>query len=356
MTAPAERLTEDHVYLSAYLAPFAQFLSDPRVTEVMVNRPGEAFLELAGGTMQRVAAPGVDDVLLARLAGQIARFSRQAISREHPLLAATLPSGERVQLVGPPATRRHWAMAIRRHVEADLGIADFAGPDGFASVGVWNEASLSETDAALLHLLERRDLARFFSLAVKAKKTMLVSGGTSTGKTSLLNALLRLAPAGERLIAVEDAAEIKLGHVNAVGLIAVKGDTGEARVDIDDLLAAALRMRPDRIILGELRGREAATFLRAINTGHPGSITTIHADSPHGAFEQIALMALQAGLPLSRVETIAYVRSIIDIVVQVGRRDGGRRITQVSFSPPGMLNMESPRSAQLAPVHQMKFK
>lgn len=335
MSAAAEALSEDHVYLSAYLQPFSPFLSDPRVTEVMVNRPGEVFLETAEGRIRRVAAPGVDDTLISRLAAQIARVSRQAISREHPLLAATLPSGERVQIVGPPATRKHWAMAIRRHVECDLTIDDFAGPDGFASVGVWREATLSETDAALLHLLELRDLARFFSLAVKARKTMLLSGGTSTGKTSLLNALLRLAPSHERLIAVEDAAEIRLSHANAIGLIAVKGETGEARVDVDDLLAAALRMRPDRIILGELRGREAATFLRAINTGHPGSITTIHADSPHGAFEQIALMALQAGLPLTRIETIAYVRSIIDIVVQVGRRDGARRIVEVSFDPRG---------------------
>lgn len=335
MTAAAQKVGEDHVYLSAYLEPFARFLSDPRVTEVMVNRPGEAFLELAGGAMRRVEAPGIDDVLLARLAGQIARVSRQAISREHPLLSATLPSGERVQIVGPPATRRHWAIAIRRHVEAELSVEDFAGPEGFSAVEVWRDAALSETDSALLHLLERRDLARFFSLAVKAKKTMLISGGTSTGKTSLLNALLRFAPSAERIITVEDAAEIRLSHANAVGLIAVKGETGEARVDVDDLLAASLRMRPDRIILGELRGREAAAFLRAINTGHPGSITTIHADSPNGAFEQIALMALQAGLPLSRGETIAYVRSIIDIAVQVGRRDGARRITQIAFDPPG---------------------
>lgn len=336
MSAAREATGDDHVYLSAFLAPFAAFLKDPRVTEVLVNRPGEVFLEIAGGAMARVEAPGIDDTLLQRLAGQVARVNRQAVSREHPLLTATLPSGDRIQMAGPPATRKHWALAIRRHVAAELDIADFAGPNGFDGVEVRRDEAISETNAALLHLLDRRDLARFFSLAVKSRKTMLISGGTSTGKTSLLNAMLRLAPAEERLITVEDAAEIRLSHQNAVSLIAVRGETGEARVGVEDLLAASLRMRPDRIILGELRGPEAATFLRAINTGHPGSITTIHADSPGGAFEQIALMALQSGLPLSRTETIAYIKSIIDIVVQVERRDGMRRISRVAFD--SMLN------------------
>lgn len=336
MSAARQAAGDDHVYLSAFLAPFAAFLKDPRVTEVLVNRPGEVFLEIAGGAMARVEAPEIDDTLLQRLAGQVARVNRQAVSREHPLLTATLPSGDRIQMAGPPATRKHWALAIRRHVAVELDIADFAGPNGFDGVEVRRDEALSETNAALLHLLDRRDLARFFSLAVKSRKTMLISGGTSTGKTSLLNAMLRLAPAEERLITVEDAAEIRLSHQNAVSLISVRGETGEARVGVEDLLAASLRMRPDRIILGELRGPEAATFLRAINTGHPGSITTIHADSPGGAFEQIALMALQAGLPLSRSETIAYIKSIIDIVVQVERRDGMRRISRVAFD--SMLN------------------
>jgi type IV secretion system protein VirB11 len=118
-------------------------------------------------------------------------------------------------------------------------------------------------------------------------------------------------------------------------MIAVRGPLGEARITIDELLNAALRMRPDRIILGELRGPEAATFLRAINTGHPGSITTIHADSPRGAFEQIALMALQAGLPLSRQETIDYVRGVIDIGVHMSREGGARRIAEIAFAPEG---------------------
>ena len=143
--------------------------------------------------------------------------------------------------------------------------------------------------------------------------TILISGGTSSGKTTFLNALLREIPEHERVILVEDTPEIRLGNRNGVGLIAVKGETGEARVTTDDLLQAALRLRPDRIVLGELRGGEAVSFLRAINTGHPGSFSTIHANSPCGALEQLALMVMQSGLGLSRLDTIAYVRSVVDL-------------------------------------------
>ncbi len=337
-TTEPQDLNDEHVYLTAFLKPLEKWLRHERVAEIFINRPGEFWVEIAGGAMQRVASPEITDQHVQRLAAQIARFNRQAINREHPVLAASLPGGERVQIVGPPATRRHWVMAIRRPVVARLGLSDFAGRDNFGGVALADERRLSDRDAALLKLLEARRIPEFLDFAVKSKKTILISGGTSTGKTSLLNSLLKSVPADERLITVEDTAEMTLDHANAVGLIAVKGDLGEARIGIDDLLNASLRLRPDRIILGELRGREAVTFLRAINTGHPGSITTIHADSPHGAFEQIALMALQAGMPLTRLETIDYVRSIIDIAVHVVREGGSRRISDIMFTPAGAEN------------------
>ncbi|NWG93382.1 MAG: P-type DNA transfer ATPase VirB11 [Parvularculaceae bacterium] len=336
----AERpdVVDEHVYLTAFLKPVEKWLRHERVAEIFVNRPGEFWVEVAGGAMQRVSSPDITDQHIQRLAAQIARFNRQAINREHPVLAASLPGGERVQIVGPPATRRHWAMAIRRPVVSHLSLSDFSGGDDFGKVALADERRLSARDAALLKLLRARRIPEFLDFAVKAKKTILISGGTSTGKTSLLNSLLKSVPAHERLITVEDTAEMTLEHENSVGLIAVKGDLGEARIGVDDLLNASLRLRPDRIILGELRGREAVTFLRAINTGHPGSITTIHADSPHGAFEQIALMALQAGMPLTRLETIDYVRSIIDIAVHVVREGGARRIAEIMFTPQGGEN------------------
>ncbi|HBK91777.1 MAG TPA: P-type DNA transfer ATPase VirB11 [Parvularcula sp.] len=337
--APDLAATESHdVYLAAFLKPLENWLRHERVAEIFINRPGEFWVEATGGAMSRVAAPEITDAHVQRLAAQIARVNAQAINREQPVLAASLPGGERVQIVGPPATRRHWAMAIRRSAAARLALEDFAGGDAFGGVILSNERTLSAIDTKLLSLLEARRIPEFLALSVRAKKSILISGGTSTGKTSLLNALIATIPPAERLITVEDTPEISLDHANAVGLIAVKGNLGESRIGIDDLLNASLRLRPDRIILGELRGAEAATFLRAINTGHPGSITTIHADSPHGAFEQIALMALQAGLPLARRETIDYVRSIIDIAVHVTRDGGRRRIAEIMFDPAARMS------------------
>jgi type IV secretion system protein VirB11 len=322
-----------HVYLNMFLQPLGRWLQEPSVRELFVNRPGEVWVERDGGAIEKRLAAEVTDQLVQRLAAQIARVNRQAINAEHPLLSAALPSGERVQVVAPPATRRHWAMAIRRPSPTRLSLADFGGEDGFESVETGGGRRVTATDAELMRLLDEKRVDAFLARAVAARKTILISGGTSTGKTSLLNALLGSVPSDERIVAVEDAAEIALAHENAVGLIAVRGELGEARIGVDDLLAAALRMRPDRIILGELRGPETAAFLRAINTGHPGSISTIHADSPHGAFEQIALLALQSGLPLDRRETIDYARAIVDVVVQVERRAGRRRISEISFAP-----------------------
>ena len=142
--------------------------------------------------------------------------------------------------------------------------------------------------------------------------------------------MLREIPKEERVVLVEDTAELKLHGANGVGLLAVKGELGEAKVSANDLVQAALRLRPDRIVLGELRGNEAVSFLRAINTGHPGSFSTVHANSPRGALEQIALMVMQSGIGLSRSETMEYAASVIDTVVQLDKADGHRGIAAIA--------------------------
>lgn len=316
MTAAVHALG-DSVFLNAYLAPFKPWLDREDVTEIIVNRPGELWIEAAGGGgMERVELHTVDDRHIGRLAEQIARATHQGINRQEPLLAATLPDGARVQFVAPSATRDHWAMAIRRHRLVDLPLSDYdQGP-------LTPPAAPPPPDPVTQPI-------DFLRHAVRTRRTIMVSGGTSTGKTTFLNSLLREVPDQERIILVEDTPEIRLRSANGVGLVAVKGDTGEARVTIEDLLQAALRLRPDRIVLGELRGREAVSFLRAINTGHPGSLTSIHANSPSGALEQLALMVMQAGLGLSRADTIAYARLMIDIIVQLDRVDGRRRISAI---------------------------
>jgi len=301
---------QTHVFLSAYLGLLGPWLEREDITELLVNRPGELWVEGEAG-MERHVLPALDARFIRRLAEQIARVSNQGVNREQPLLAATLPDGARVQIVAPTATRGDWALAIRRHRLLERPL------DSYGHTLVAGQPPLPPFGAGGDPIVYLRD-------AVRQRRTILISGGTSTGKTTFLNALLGEIGAYERLVLVEDTPEIRLPVANGVGLVAVKGTLGEARVTSDDLVQAALRLRPDRIVLGELRGAEVVSFLRAINTGHPGSFATIHANSPRGALEQLVLMVMQAGLGLGRDDTLAYARTVIDIVVQLDR-SGGRR-------------------------------
>lgn len=326
------------VYLSTFLAPLLPFLDRDDVTDLYVNQPGELWLETSNGTELHVV-PGLDEASLWRLARQIAATSDQGISREHPLLAATLPDGSRIQICAPPATRSAIAVAIRKHNVPDLRLADYLSAGAFSRVG---EAAISENavNRSLSSLLNAGNIMDFLAAAVRARKTIVVGGGTGTGKTTFLNALLKEAPPDERLILIEDTPEIQLSHKNAVGLVAVRGRLGEAEVSPADLVEAALRLKPDRIIMGEIRGAEAMSWLRAVGTGHPGSITTVHANSTSGISEQLALMALMSGVELRRSELIDYIRDIVDIFIQVGRHDGARLITEIEFSGNAGANLE----------------
>lgn len=316
------------VYLDAYLAPLAAWLEREDVTDLMVNRPGEVWIETASGAIAREAAPQITEVALSRLARQIAATSHQGVNREQPLLSAALPDGARVQVVAPPATRDGLILAVRKHVISDLSLDELDRGGLFAPPTAANAAA---ADAELEALLDRGETAAFLKLAVRRRKTIVISGGAGAGKTTLLNALVKEIDPAERLVAIEDAPEIRLERPNAVGLIAVRGDQGEARVDADDLLRASLRLRPDRILLGELRGPEAFAFLRAVNSGHPGSITTVHADSGEGALNQIALLALTSGLDLGWSQLETYVGQVIDVVVQLERAGGRRGVAEVRF-------------------------
>lgn len=317
------------VYLASYLRPLAPFFERRDVTDIYVNAPGEVWIETIGGAAECHHVAALDEVTLVRLARQIAALAHQGVSREHPLLSAALPDGTRVQVIGPPATRGGVALAFRKQVSADLGLDDYTANGAFAETRRSTRPVPREDDAELAALLESSDVAAMLRAAVLGRRNILVSGGTSSGKTTFLNALLREVPLHERLILIEDTPELQLPHPNALGLLAARSALGEARVTADDLLGAALRMRPDRIILGELRGEEAYAFLRAVNSGHPGSMTSVHADSAAAAVEQIALLVLQRGTRLSRADVSHYVRSTIDVFVQLGRTGGKRRVTEV---------------------------
>lgn len=315
-------MSAELVYLGSYLEPFTPYLTRGDVTDIYVNRPGELWIETLGGVPERIEAPALTRVALTRLAKQIAALSAQGINRQRPLLSASLPDGARVQIVLPPATRGEVAFAIRRHVMAEMSLDDYTNP-AVQFDDVTSPSGSAEIEPG------QDDLANRLRAAVRTRRNILISGGTSVGKTTFLNALLREIPPDERLILIEDTPELRMTHANAVGLLAARGEQGEAEVTAEDLLIASLRMRPDRIILGEMRGREALTFLRAINTGHPGSISTIHADSPERAIDQLVLLVLQAGTRMEWEDVACYVRRSVDMIVQLKRSHGVRSIEQI---------------------------
>jgi type IV secretion system protein VirB11 len=313
------------VYLQSYLQPLRPWLDADDVTEILVNRAGEIWIERAGASiMERYDVPELDISLLTRLSQQIARSSFQGINRQTPLLSATLPGGIRVQIIAPPATRSGFAVAFRKHILTDIDVRQF-----LSQTCVTQSSCIADDKQHMQRLASDRDIATLLDFVIARRKTVLISGGTSSGKTTLLNALIKDIPQNERLVVIEDTPELKLSHPNSVGLVAVAGNQGEALVTTDDLMRASLRMRPDRLIVGELRGPEVITFLRAINTGHPGSFASIHASSTQGALEQVSLMCLQAGLGLSRDDTLNYTRKMIDVVIQLRRNSGQRFLEDI---------------------------
>jgi len=322
----------DKVFLQRYLDIFKVYLDDPEIAEICVNRSGELWIERIGNpSMEKIDCADITKDHMMRLARQIANTTGQAINLQNPLLSASLPTGERVQVIMPPATLNGIVFSIRKQVVKDMDLADYAAAGAFEAVDWVTDSDLKPHDAQLRALAEQKNFYQFIALAAKSKKNIIISGGTSTGKTTLLNAILKEIDPKERIITIEDTPEIKPIHQNHVPLLASKGEQGIAEVTIQSLLEASLRLRPDRILLGELRGKEAYTFLRAVNTGHPGSITTVHADTPHGAFKQIALMVMQANLGLQNDQIMDYIRSIVDVVVQLKRIGGKRIISEVWY-------------------------
>lgn len=330
-TAIATGPAEVGVYLRSSLAPLADIIARPDVTDIYVNRPGEMWIETAGGAVERQENADLDETVLIRLARQVAALTHQGISREHPLLSAVLPDGSRIQIVAPPATRGPLALAIRKHVAAQLTLKDYDSAGAFGDTVACEIKEQRSLPPSVTTAVQQGQLSAALAEGVRQRLNILVSGGTSTGKTTFLNALIREIPDDERLITIEDTQELCIDQANHVGLIAVRGSLGEAQVSADDLVSASLRMRPDRIILGELRGKEALAFLRAINSGHPGSMTTIHADSPEAAIEQLVLLALETGTTLTRDDVRHYVAQTIDLFVQLGRVGGKRSVERIAL-------------------------
>ena len=317
--------------LNAELRTIKEFLSGDNVTEVSINRPGEIFIE-ASGEITRHEAPELTYDKLHSLATLIASSNGQSINEQKPMLSGSLPDGERIQIVIPPCVEPgNICMSIRKPSGISFSLDDYKQAGAFDSVKVSDGLELTENDRELSQLLKNNQLAEFVEKAVLYKKNIVVSGGTSTGKTTFGNALIDVIPDHERLITIEDTRETVLKQANRVHLLCSKGGQGTALVDVQDLLEACLRLRPDRLLLSELRGKEAFSFLRAVNTGHSGSITTLHADTPKGAYEQLVLMVTQAGLGLQREEILEYIHSVVEVVIQLKRVNGKRQISEIYF-------------------------
>jgi type IV secretion system protein VirB11 len=325
----------DRSALELTLRPLRRLLDDSSITELCINRPAEIFLERSTGWEKR-ALPFADAAWCYRLAKLIANATHQRIDAESPLLSATLPTGERAQLVLPPATTDGCVSITLRRPSTHTWTLDELSLRGTldATRIAGSDPDQNPVDATLHDLLQARDYVTFLRTAVRARKNILISGATGSGKTTWTKALIGEIPPDERLITIEDARELDLAkHPNHVRLYYSKDVQGLAKVTPKQLLECCLRMKPDRILLAELRGEEAFHYLRNVNSGHPGSITSIHAPSCAGALEQLALLVKEstAGRDLSRSDIHALLRQSIDIGIQVGVEAGRRVIREIAL-------------------------
>jgi type IV secretion system protein VirB11 len=321
--------------LSLTLRALRPLLSHRDVMELCINRPNEAFVETSAGWRQEHLA-FADFDWCTRLAKLVANSTQQRVDAAAPLLSASLPTGERVQIVMPPATTAGCvAISIRRPAHQIWSIEELAARGIFRATKRCSQA-LEETEQHLLELLAGSNFEAFMRLAVRSRKNIVVSGPTGSGKTTWTKALIREIPCDERLVTIEDAKELVMDrHPNHVRLFYSKDDQGVARVTPKQLLESCLRMKPDRILLAELRAEEAFDYLRNVNSGHPGSITSVHATSAELAFEQLVLLVKQnqGGRDLGRADIKSLLFLLIDIVIQFGVEHHERFIKEIWYDP-----------------------
>lgn len=325
---------DPHYFLTRSLEPIQQFLNDPKVVEIAVNRPGEVYVERFGAehmehhVIEQLTAPEIQNI-----GERVAASTKQFLNAANPILSAALPTGERIQVVLPPAAPDGGSITIRKQVVQNFSLEDYRNNGSLDKVSV-AVGGLSDVDRELISYLRAGKIYDFIHTAITKRVSILISGGTSSGKTTFLNACLNSVDLSERILTLEDTRELFPPQKNAVHLIASKGGQGTSNVTIQNLLESALRMRPDRLFVGEIRGAEAFSFLRAINTGHPGSMSTVHADTPLGAYEQLAMMMQQSGMSAgySKLDLMSYIQMVIPIVIQL-RRDGGKRgVSEIYFA------------------------
>jgi pilus assembly protein CpaF len=288
-----------------FLRPIEPFIRDPEISDILVNGPAGVFIE-KHGDLRPVPDVAIPEKSLEVAVRNIARALGDEIGEEKPLLDARLPDGSRVAAVFPPCAVSGTVLAIRKF-HSQLFAADelvrigSLAPEAFASLRA----------------------------AVEERKNLLISGGTGTGKTTLLNALAAFIPDRERLVIIEDTSEIQIDKPNLVRLEARREQAGVAAVTIRDLLRTTLRLRPDRILLGEVRGGEAFDLLQALNTGHAGTLATLHADSAGQALARFTTCVLMAGIEMPYRAIRSNIAEALDLLVHIDRRNGRRCVRQV---------------------------
>jgi len=295
--------------------PLEPFLRDDTVTEVMVNGPEKVYVERAG-KIENTDATFVDDAHLMRIIDKIVSQVGRRVDEASPMVDARLPDGSRVNAIIPPLALRGPTLTIRKFSRDPYTMDDLIE---FGSI----------TSRA----------AHFLAASVKGKLNVLISGGTGTGKTTLLNAMSAYVPGDERIVTIEDAAELQLQQDHVITLESRPANIeGVGEIRIRELVRNSLRMRPDRIIVGEVRGGETVDMLQAMNTGHEGSLTTIHANSPRDALSRLETLVLTAGVELPLRAIREQISSAFDLLVQIARLvDGSRRVTHITE----VLRMES---------------
>ncbi len=291
-----------------FLDPIGDFLRDPSVTEVMINGPEEIYIEQKGRLILTNARFPSDDALLAAVRN-VLQYSGKRLMDERPLMDARLPDGSRVHVAREPCSRRGTVVTIRKFSR-----------EAFDMDYLVESHALSEM---------ARD---FLILCVRTEKNLLVSGGTSSGKTSLLNVLSEYIHDDRRIVVIEESGELQLRQPHVIGLEARPPDRyGRGEVTIRDLFKNSLRMRPDRVIVGECRGGEALDMIQAMTSGHAGSMTTLHSDSPADALNRLETMAMMSNVDIPLSALRAQIASAIHVIVQMMRfADGGRRVVEIS--------------------------
>ncbi len=341
---PIADISDDFLSYQYDVLGIRQYMSSEEVTEICVNRPGELYLEGRGG-WRRVELPELTFERARQFCTAVVNESNtgQRITDADPVVSLTFPTGQRAQFVIPPACDAgKVSITIRLPSHQTRTLAQYE-KDGFFGQILEGAGELSPHDEELLELRKERRYAEFFRQAVLYKKNIVVAGATGSGKTTFMKALVHHIPHEERLVTIEDARELFIEQPNAVHLLYSKGGQSTSNVTAKSCMEACLRMKPDRIILAELRGDESFYFIRNCASGHPGSITSCHAGNINQTWDQLALMVKASsegsGLEFSVIKRLLMMT--IDIVVHIKSHATGRFITGIDFSPDRVFDARS---------------